>query len=59
MLRVLHILTTPDDTLAAEIISGQRRLSDRSVQVVDLTVPDPDYRALLEEIFAADSVEVW
>ncbi|MEK7674409.1 MAG: hypothetical protein AAB676_01070 [Verrucomicrobiota bacterium] len=59
MVRILHILTKPDDALAAEIISGQGRLPDHSVKIVDLTGPDPDYRALLEDIFAADSVEVW
>lgn len=59
MHRILHILAKPDDALAAEIISGQGRLPDHTVKVADLTGPDPDYRALLEDIFAADSVAVW
>jgi len=29
------------------------------VEVVDLNVQHPDYAALLEKIFAADSIEVW
>ncbi len=59
MIRILHILTKPDNALASEIISGQGWLPDHSIKIVDLTVPDPDYRALLEDIFEADSVEVW
>ena len=29
------------------------------VEVVDLTRKDVDYRAVLEKIFAADSIQVW
>jgi hypothetical protein len=59
MPRLLHILTRPDDSLAREVIARQKSVAGNEVQVVDLTVPDPDYKALLEEIFAADSVESW
>ena len=56
---ILHILTQPADSLTQEIISRQTHLSGAKVEVVDLTQPDPDYTALLEKIFSADSVEVW
>jgi hypothetical protein len=55
MRRILHIVTVPDDGLAEKVISLQRNRRDQEVKVADLTIPDPDYRALLEEIFAADS----
>ncbi len=59
MRAVLHILTKPAETLAGEIISRQSSQADVKVEVVDLTQPEPDYAALLEKIFAADSVAVW
>ena len=59
MRRILHIVTIPDDGLAEKIISLQRSRRDQDVKVADLTVPDPDYRGLLEEIFASDSIQVW
>ena len=60
MTNTLHILTRPDDVLPREIIACQRaREATGAVEVFDLTVPAPDYSALLEKIFAADSVAVW
>jgi len=59
MQAVLHILTRPADTLAGEIITRQTSQPEVKVEVVDLTQPEPDYAALLEKIFAADSVAVW
>ena len=56
---VLHILTRPDDTLAREVIAGQRGQPGQEVNVVDLTAAEPDYTRLLQEIFAADSIAVW
>jgi len=55
----LHILTQPDDTLAQQVISGQRNQPGQEVNVVDLTAAEPDYAKLIQEIFAADSVAVW
>ena len=56
----LHLITRPDDPLAREIIACQRAQNGSEVvEVFDLTVPAPDYSALLEEIFSADSVAVW
>jgi hypothetical protein len=59
MAQILHILTRPNDSLAAEVIARQKASQPDSVQVMDLTKPDPDYERLLELIFVADSVETW
>lgn len=59
MRRVLHILTRADDALAREVMDRQKSIPDHKVEAVDLTVPSPDYKELLEKIFAADSVESW
>ena len=56
---ILHIVTRPNDMLAAEVIARQQTLPELEVQVADLTVRDPDYRRLLDQIFASDSVAVW
>jgi len=56
---VLHIVTTPDDTLAAGMIAKQQEQPGAQVEVVDLTAPQPDFARLLEAIFAADSIAVW
>jgi hypothetical protein len=59
MRSVLHILTRPDDALARELIALQKNIAGNKVEVADLTLPEPDYKSLLEKIFAADSVESW
>jgi hypothetical protein len=59
MPRVLHILTRPNDALAREVMALQKNGGGNKVEAVDLTPPSPDYKALLEKIFAADSVECW
>jgi hypothetical protein len=57
---LLHILTRPDDALAREIITRQQKNGGENKTVeADLTQPQPDYAALLEKIFAADSVQIW
>lgn len=60
MRRVLHILTRPEDPLARMVIDGQ---SAAELEVVVVPIydagPDTDYGVLLEEIFKADSVQVW
>ena len=56
---VLHILIRPDDGLASKVIAAQRKRTDLDVKEMRLTTPEPDYRRLLEELFAADSIEVW
>ncbi|HEY3915837.1 MAG TPA: hypothetical protein VGN61_15220 [Verrucomicrobiae bacterium] len=59
MPKTLHILTRPDDALAGEIIARQKSNQGGEIDIVDLTRPQPDYKNLLEKIFAADSVETW
>lgn len=56
---VLHILTRPADELAAEVVRRQRARGECVVEVFDLGRDQPDYTALVERIFAADSVEAW
>lgn len=56
---ILHILTQPEDALAQTIIAEQRRQPGTTVETADLSQAKPDYSALVERIFAADSVEVW
>ncbi len=56
---LLHILTKPDDALAAQIISAQKTKPENKIEVVDLTKPDSDYKALVEKIFESDSIQVW
>lgn len=58
MRTILHILTRPEDDLTRELIAQHRTLPDVSVQVESLHTGTPDYEALVEKIFAADSVEV-
>jgi hypothetical protein len=56
---LLHILTRPDDALAREIITRQQDGGENKTVVADLTQPRPDYKELLDNIFAAESVQVW
>ena len=58
MRTILHVLTRPEDELTREMIAKQRGLADTRVEVVELTGGEPDYSALVEAIFTADSVEV-
>ena len=52
--------TRKDDKLANSVIAAQEA-AGHETRVVDLTQVDPegDYSVLLEEIFEADSVQVW
>ncbi|HYT59444.1 MAG TPA: hypothetical protein VEL06_04700 [Haliangiales bacterium] len=59
MRALLHIVTQPNDALAAAVIAAQEKQPDAQVKVVELAAPEPDYGKLLEEIFAADAVAVW
>ena len=59
MSRTLHLLTREIDEVANEVISRQREQAGVKVEVMDLTHVDPDYAALLELVFTADSVAVW
>lgn len=59
MSTTLHILTRPDDGLAQQVIKTEQAGAKNTVEVVDLTVPQPDYNQLLDNIFRADAVRVW
>lgn len=59
MRTILHIFTRPADELTRELVAQQRVMPETTVDVADVTNPAPDYEALVEKIFAADSVEVW
>ncbi len=63
MKQVLHILTRKENDLSRMIIERQRAMGENEmamvVETADLTVSKPDYSALLEKIFKADSVCVW
>jgi hypothetical protein len=56
---LLHLLTHAPEPWIEEILARQRELPESRVEVMDLTRPGPDYEALLEKIFQADSVQVW
>lgn len=57
MRTVLHIFTREDE-LGRQLAEQQRALPDTNVEVVVLN-DTADYNAVLDRIFAADSVEVW
>lgn len=59
MRKILHVITRSNDPLAGEVIALQQKAKERTVKVIDLTEPNPDYERLLREIFKADSIEVW
>ena len=59
MRTILHILTKPDDELAAKVIATQKTRSENQVETVDLTVATPDYHELLQKIYQSDSVQTW
>ena len=60
MARIFHMTTRQGDELATSVIAAQEA-AGHETRVVDLTQVDPegDYSVLLEEIFEADSVQVW
>ena len=59
MSKVLLIITKTNDPLNEVVVANEQSLLDHQVSVIDLTSGEPDYRALLEEIFSSDSVQVW
>ena len=59
MRTLLHVLTRPDDQLANKVASLQSEDPQNKIEMLDLTVKEPNYRLLLEKIFEADSVQVW
>jgi hypothetical protein len=59
MRTILHIVTRAEDALSRDIIERQRTFADVQIDVVELTDAATDYDALVERIFAADSIEVF
>ena len=59
MPRVLHIVCDSEKPWPAEFIEHQREQPKLEVRVFDFKAEPPDYRKLLQEIFEADSIEVW
>ncbi len=59
MRAILHIKSDTADARAEAVIRGQIAQADLRLELVDLRVAEPDYDALLDKIFAADSVAVW
>jgi hypothetical protein len=59
MTTILHILTRGTDELSQRIIEAQRALPDTRIEVMDLPPEGADYTAVVENIFASDSIEVW
>lgn len=55
----LHILSRPADELVTTLLERERAAGQTQVEVVDLTQPNPDYGALVDRVFAADSVVTW
>jgi len=58
MAKILHLLTRPEDALAAEMITRQKA-AGHAVDIVNLTVESPDYREVVKKIFQAESVDTW
>lgn len=59
MARILHILTHADDALARDVIARQQASPENQVEARDIVEEEVDYRGLLEDIFKADSIQVW
>ncbi len=59
MRTILHIVTRAEDALSRDVIERQREFADVQIDVVELTASAPNYDALVEKIFAADSIEVF
>jgi hypothetical protein len=59
MIALLHILTRPADDLARGVIDATRVDPTVRVEVFDLNLENPDYRALVDRIFDADSIATW
>jgi hypothetical protein len=59
MTTLLHILTRPSEPWIQGLIEAQKTMPGHQVVVVDLTQAPPDYQALVERIFAADSTATW
>ena len=57
--RLLHVLTGPAPTLVRDLAAAGKQSGSAEVRIVDLTAEGVDYDALLDAVFAADTVTVW
>jgi hypothetical protein len=55
----LHVVVRTPDELLQKLMVDLRERTELSAEVIDLTQGTPDYRHLVERIFASDSVVVW
>ncbi len=59
MKSLLHVVTRPLDAMARGIVEATGADPGLRVEVVDLTVGEPDYAALVARIFEADAIATW
>ena len=59
MKSLLHVVTRPLDAMARGIVEATRADPGLRVEIVDLTVGEPDYGALVGRIFEADAIAMW
>ncbi len=61
MSTILHLVTHPveSDSLLQKVLEEQGRSSALKLQVVSLASGEVDYSAVVDAIFASDSVQVW
>ena len=59
MKTLLHLLNQPADDLVLAVVSAQKSNPENTVTVIDLSRPETDYRAVVESVFSADSIQCW
>lgn len=59
MRNILHLLSRGEDEWPAQVIELQKQVPDTHHEVIDLRRENTDYTAVVQKIFAADSVQVW
>ena len=57
--RLLHVLTGPAPALVQDLAAAGRQSESAEVTIIELTAEGADYDALLDAVFAADTVTVW
>ena len=59
MRKILHVVVSPPDSTAQNIISAQKTDPQNEITVADLTQADPDYARVVQLIFESDSIHTW
>ncbi|HAB18226.1 MAG TPA: hypothetical protein PLX89_00475 [Verrucomicrobiota bacterium] len=57
--RQLHIVVSPPDEFAQELIKALQAQPGAQVEVADWVAAEPDYAGTVSKIFEADSVVTW